>query len=49
MVYLAWRIIFFYIDSEENFQMMKFIHRYYCENDEGIKQIYEASRAFLLT
>ena len=36
------------IDSEQDFQMMEFLHRYYCENNEGIKQVYEASRAFLV-
>lgn len=28
------------IDSEEDFEMMQFLHRYYMDRDEGLKQIY---------
>ena len=35
------------IDSEEDFNMMSFLHRYYLGCDEGLKQVYEKARDFL--
>ncbi len=32
------------IDSEEDFKMMELLHRYYCENDEGIREVYETAK-----
>lgn len=30
------------IDSEEDFRMMEFLHRYYCEIDSGIEEVFRA-------
>lgn len=35
------------IDSEEDFQMMEVLHRYYLEHDDGLKNIYEEAKRFL--
>ncbi len=35
------------IDSEEDFQMMEVLHRYYLEHDEGLKKVYEEAKLFL--
>ena len=32
------------IDSEEDFRMMEFLHRYYIEHDDGIRQVYEEAK-----
>ena len=32
------------IDSEEDFRMMSFLHNYFCENDSGIREIYELAK-----
>ncbi len=32
------------IDSEEDFRMMEFLHRYYCETDPGIRAVYERAK-----
>ncbi len=32
------------IDSEEDFEMMELLHRYYCERDEGLRKIYETAK-----
>lgn len=34
------------IDSEDDFHMMSMLHRYYCEVDEGIREVYEIARKF---
>ena len=36
------------IDSEEDFKMMEFLHRYYCENDSGIKEVCDEAVTFKL-
>lgn len=35
------------IDSEEDFQMMEVLHRYYMEHDEGLKEVFEKAKSFL--
>lgn len=35
------------IDSEEDFRMMEFLHRYYIENDEGLNAVYKEAGRFL--
>lgn len=35
------------IDSDYDFQMMEFLHKYYWENDNGIKEVYEMARTFI--
>ena len=35
------------IDSEEDFQMMEVLHRYYLDHDEGLKKVYEEAKLFL--
>lgn len=35
------------IDSEEDFEMMEYLHRYYCEHDEGIKEVYEVATSMV--
>ncbi len=35
------------IDSEEDFQMMEILHRYYIEHDEGLRRVYEEAKKFL--
>ncbi len=35
------------IDSEEDFQMMEVLHRYYLEHNEGLRKVYEESKLFL--
>ena len=32
------------IDSEEDFHMMEFLHRFYCENDDGIREVYNTAK-----
>lgn len=35
------------IDSEEDFQMMEVLHRYYIEHDKDLKTVYEEAKLFL--
>lgn len=35
------------IDSEEDFQMMEVLHRYYIEHVDGLKEVYEEAKLFL--
>lgn len=35
------------IDSEEDFQMMEILHRYYIKHDEGLKEVFEKAKSFL--
>lgn len=35
------------IDSEEDFQMMEVLHRYYLEHNEGLKEVYDEAKCFL--
>lgn len=35
------------IDSEEDFQMMEVLHRYYIEHDKGLKEVYGEAKRFL--
>ena len=32
------------IDSEEDFQMMQYLHEYYCEQDDELKRVYEKAK-----
>lgn len=32
------------IDSEEDFDMMQYLHSYYCSHESGLKQVYDAAR-----
>ena len=34
------------IDSEEDFQMMEYLHRFYCSRDFGLKEILEIAQTF---
>ena len=31
------------IDSEEDFQMMQYLHSFYCQQDEGLNEVYETA------
>lgn len=35
------------IDSEEDFSMMRFLHSFYCEQDEKLKNIYEIAKSMI--
>lgn len=35
------------IDSEEDFRMMEFLHKYYIDNDKGIAEIYDIAKGLL--
>ena len=35
------------IDSEEDFEMMQYLHRMYCEDDKELNKIYETAKAML--
>lgn len=32
------------IDSEEDFEMMQYLHRYYCDRDAGLNEVYRLAR-----
>ncbi len=36
------------IDSEEDFEMMSHLHKYYCETDMGIKSVYDSAKRLML-
>ena len=35
------------IDSEEDFQMMEFLHQYYCETNEALREVRELAQRFI--
>ena len=34
------------IDSEEDFQMMEYLHQFYCTHDSGLKEVFEIAKMF---
>lgn len=36
------------IDSEEDFQMMQYLHEFYCREDGTLNSVYETAKSFLL-
>lgn len=34
------------IDSEDDFQMMEYLHQFYCSNDYGLKEVFETAKSF---
>ena len=36
------------IDSEKDFEMMQFLHSYYCRNDAGINAVYEMAKRMMI-
>ena len=36
------------IDSEEDFQMIQYLHEYYCTKDEGLLKVFETAKRFIV-
>ena len=35
------------IDSEEDFEMMQYLHSFYCKKDSGLKEVYDLAKRML--
>jgi len=36
------------IDSEEDFEMMQYLHRFYCSKDRGLNEVFMIAKGMIL-